>query len=383
MEFKLGELFSGPGGIAVGAGKADIQDPDWKITHQWATDIDRDSIETYLHNIEGARRKTVIESDIRELDFSRLKAIGPIEGLAFGFPCNDYSMVGARKGLEGNYGPLYYYGKNALNEFQPKWFLAENVTGLRNANEGTAFKQILRELKEEGYKLVTHLYKFEDYGIPQARHRIIIVGIRNDCNVDFKVPSPEGYKKVSAQEAIDQGIYGGKKRGPIPQGAQGHELTRQAKHVTERLKYIPEGKNIWYIQNATDKRILQPGETPIPDIYRIKPSRTLSNVYKRLQRDQPAYTVTGSGGGGTHMYHWEEPRALTNRERARLQTFPDDHHFMGSKESQRKQIGMAVPPEGAKIIFEAIMRTFKGESYPSIPASFTDSGEPVITERLF
>ena len=75
-----------------------------------------------------------------------------------------------------------------------------------------------------------------------------------------------------------------------------------------------------------------------------------------MHPDLPAYTITGSGGGGTHGYHWSENRALTNRERARLQTFPDYYEFVGGSASVRKQIGMAVPPTGAKIIFEAILR---------------------------
>lgn len=73
------------------------------------------------------------------------------------------------------------------------------------------------------------------------------------------------------------------------------------------------------------------------------------------------------------MYHWEENRALTNRERARLQTFPDEFNFVGSKESVRRQVGMAVPPEGAQIIFEAILRSFKGEEYSSVPANIIRS----------
>ena len=77
-------------------------------------------------------------------------------------------------------------------------------------------------------------------------------------------------------------------------------------------------------------------------------------------------TITGSGGGGTHVYHWSENRALTNRERARLQTFPDDFIFEGSKEAVRKQIGMAVPCKGAQVIYEAILRTFAGIPYESV-----------------
>src|SRR5699024_379172 len=73
-----------------------------------------------------------------------------------------------------------------------------------------------------------------------------------------------------------------------------------------------------------------------------------------------------SGGGGTHMYHWTEPRSLTNRERARLQTFPDNFIFYGSKEAVRQQVGMAVPPKGAEIIFNAILKTFAGITYESV-----------------
>ena len=95
----------------------------------------------------------------------------------------------------------------------------------------------------------------------------------------------------------------------------------------------------------------------------------ISQIYKRLDPDKPAYTVTGSGGGGTHMYHYSEHRALTNRERARLQTFPDTYVFEGKKESVRKQIGMAVPPMGAKMIFEAILNTFAGIEYECTEAT--------------
>ena len=98
----------------------------------------------------------------------------------------------------------------------------------------------------------------------------------------------------------------------------------------------------------------------------------ISQIYKRLDPEKPAYTVTGSGGGGTHIYHYSEPRALTNRERARLQTFPDDYVFAGSKESVRKQIGMAVPCNGAKIIFEAILKTFAGINYESMESNLQE-----------
>lgn len=350
MIYRLGELFCGPGGIAWGATNAEIDDPDFGIIHQWANDYDASTCETYRHNICPDAPQTVYHEDIRKFDMSRL---AEIDALAFGFPCNDFSVVGEQKGMDGVYGPLYSYGVKALKQFKPIWFLAENVGGLRNANEGKAFAKILAELKGSGYNITPHLYKFEEYGIPQARHRIIIVGIRDDIDVTFKVPSPDPYKDIdnSCRTAIEVP--------PIPEDAPNNEKTKQAKQVVERLGYIKPGQNAFT------------AELPEHLQLNIKGAR-ISQIYKRLDPEKPAYTVTGSGGGGTHIYHWEEPRALTNRERARLQTFPDTYVFQGSKESVRKQIGMAVPCKGAKIIFEAVLKSFAGIDYPSIEPNINE-----------
>ncbi len=143
-KFRLGELFCGPGGIAYGATTAQIENHNFGIVHQWATDYDQDTCDTYFNNICPQQRNSVVHADIRKLDIEQdLGNIGDIDALAFGFPCNDYSAVGEQKGLEGSYGPLYSYGVKALNIFKPKWFLAENVEGLQTANNGMAFAQIL------------------------------------------------------------------------------------------------------------------------------------------------------------------------------------------------------------------------------------------------
>ena len=129
--------------------------------------------------------------------------------------------------------------------------------------------------------------------------------------------------------------------------------------VVERLKHIKPGENAWTADLPEDLKL------------NVKKAR-LSQIYIRLDPNKPAYTVTGSGGGGTHIYHYDEPRALTNRERARLQTFPDSYVFSGSKESVRRQIGMAVPCNGARIIFEAILNSFAGIDYPSVEANINE-----------
>jgi DNA (cytosine-5)-methyltransferase 1 len=350
MIFRLGELFCGPGGIAWGAINARIDNDAYRIVHQWANDYDADTCETYRYNICPDAPNTVYHEDIRKLDMTKL---APIEALAFGFPCNDYSVVGEQKGMNGVYGPLYSYGVKALKIFKPLWFLAENVGGLRNANDGKAFTLILKELREAGYTITPHLYKFEEYGIPQARHRIIIVGIRNDINVEFKVPSTAPYAHIdnTCKNAIENP--------PIPEDAYNHEFTKQSATVVRRLQHILPGQNAFTADLPEDLRLNVTGAK-------------ISQIYKRLDPTKPSYTVTGSGGGGTHIYHWEEPRALTNRERARLQTFPDNYRFIGSKESVRKQIGMAVPCQGAKIIFEAILKCFAGIEYESVAPSINE-----------
>lgn len=350
MPFRLGELFCGPGGIAWGATHADIGDPEYAIVHQWANDYDADTCATYRANICPNAPETVYHEDIRKFDMSKL---APIDALAFGFPCNDYSVVGEQKGMDGVYGPLYSYGVKALNLFKPMWFLAENVGGLRNANDGKAFTKILAELKDAGYKITPHLYKFEEYGIPQARHRLIIVGIREDLDVTFRVPSTVPYMGVdnTCRTAIEVP--------PIATDALNNERTRQSPAVVERLQYIKPGQNAF--------------TADLPEHLQLNVrGAKISQIYKRLDPNKPAYTVTGSGGGGTHIYHWSENRALTNRERARLQTFPDTYHFLGSKESVRKQIGMAVPCQGAKIIFEAIMKCFAGVEYDYVESKITE-----------
>ncbi len=342
----MGELFCGPGGIALGAKMASLENLNNKylIKHVWASDYHEETCATYKKNFP---KTNVICEDVRTLDIDKLE---PIDIFSYGFPCNDFSNVGEKKGFDGKFGPLYTYGVQIINKFNPKCFMAENVGGLTSANEGKAFKKILKDLEnagESGYELTVHKYKFEEYGIPQTRHRIIIIGIDKKLNKKFYVPCPttkDNY--VSVREIFENP--------PISDDAYNNELTKQSKNVIERLKYIKPGKNIWQTENL-----------PLELQLNVKGAK-LSQIYKRLHPDEPSYTITGSGGGGTHGYHYSEDRALTNRERARIQTFPDNYIFVGKKESVRRQIGMAVSPKMAKILFECILKTLAGVEYSNI-----------------
>src|SRR3990167_6642293 len=220
--FKLAELFCGPGGLSLGLASAVANNSsrEYKIKSVWSNDIDKDSCKTYARNIHNGDATNVVCAPVETIDFEKVPSF---DVLAFGFPCNDFSVVGEKKGFKGKYGPLYSYGVNAINIHNPKWFIAENVNGLQSANDGEAFARILEDLENagKGYKLAPHLYKFEEYGVPQMRHRVVIIGIRKGLGLEFKVPAPTTPDKyATAREALENP--------PISNDAPNHELTTQA-----------------------------------------------------------------------------------------------------------------------------------------------------------
>lgn len=393
--FKLGELFCGPGGMAIAAHHtkpvvSEITGEQFSISHVWGVDKSESAIKTFKANLPEAE---AFHQDAQVFIETRSSDIPVIDALAFGFPCNSFSSVGERKGLEcETYGELYRVGIRILELQNPKWFIAENVSGISSHDSGRGFKKILQELADAGmgYNVVAHLYKFEEYGVPQSRHRYVIVGIRNDIaiqdNVVFRVPAPthgEGRKPfVSASEALKK---------VSNTTTWGGEATQQSDQVKWRLIFTPPGENAWKLDEIVkwdDQRLLDylrqipwydEQIKPLGNISEIRQKieysklhvekARMSHIYKRLEADKPAYTLTGSGGGGTHVYHWQEPRALTNEERAALQTFPENFVFHGTKEEIRKQIGMAVPTTGAKVIFTALLKSFAHITYDSINTS--------------
>jgi len=393
--FLLGELFCGPGGMALGAKLSEPQKTEngdqFSISHVWGADKDINAIATYNANELGEGIECDAMNFVNAEPGCKHKTISDFErvtALAFGFPCNDFSLVGKQKGFQGKFGNLYKAGVKAIEYSNPKWFIAENVSGIHSANSGDAFKKILQELEDSGrygYELTTNLYKFEEYGVPQYRHRYIIVGIRKDQKVKFKIPAPTHGNGFSPHYSVSKAFE------EISSSAENAELTRQNPRVVMRLKFTPPWHNAWYLDeilrmtpqnrkevlsslpwyndefaHMTDDEIVKN-----IDYARLKCTKArMSHIYRRLDADRPSYTITGSGGGGTHVYHWKEHRALTNRERAKIQSFPDSFVFQGPKEQVRKQIGMAVPPEAAKIIFEAILKTFAGINYKSTVANY-------------
>ena len=321
---KLASLFCGCGGLDLGFAKAG-----YKIV--WANDYDHWSCKTYERNF-GPH---IFEGDIADIDFNKIPDVDIITG---GFPCQDFSMVWKRKGLETDRGNLYRYFVKAVQTKKPKVFVAENVIGLLTANNGKAVEQIAQDFAKLGYKLNIDLYNFADYGAPQLRERVLIVGIRNDIEFDFTKPEPiytsNNYRTAGmALEGVEN----------VPFNNEHQNIKDKTR---EMLMLIPEGGNFTSI----------PKDSP----YYVK--GMISHVYRRLNRNKPSTTIIAGGGGGTWGYHYEEPRPLTNRERARLFGYPDDFVFEGSITEVRRQIGNSVPPVAAQVVAEHLIPAFTANS---------------------
>lgn len=314
QNIKIVSLFSGCGGMDLGFKKENLN-------IVWANDNETAACETYRRNFGDH----IVDKDIAEIDFSEVPDCDVMLG---GFPCQDFSVIWKRKGLNSKRGSLYLHFVRAVSKKEPKIFLAENVKGLLSANDGKAIEQIIEDFSktgEHGYDVDFKLVNFADYGTPQLRERVLIFGVRKDLDYKkFEPPEPthDESEYVTSKEALKgvENVKHNNKRHNI------HQKTR------ERLKIIPPGGNY------TDV----PKDSP----YYVK--GMISHVYRRLHPDKPSTTVIARGGGGTWGYHYEEPRPLTNRERARLFGYPDNFVFEGNITEVRMQIGNSVPPVGIR-----------------------------------
>lgn len=329
---QLISLFSGCGGMDLPFHKAGFD-------VVFAVDSNGDACHTFRQNIADV----IVHDNIENVKIDQVPNAHIIIG---GFPCQDFSMIWKRPGLEGTRGNLYTYFLEFVNKKKPKAFVAENVKGLLSANKYQAIKQIIYDFENiaPGYLVKPKLYKFADYGVPQFRERVILVGIRMDTGFNFVHPQPEygpgrKYPYRTAGEAL-KGVE------EVPHNNENQKLQSR---TVEILKLIKPGGNFTDI----------PKDSP----YYVK--GMISHVYRRIHPDKPSPTIIAGGGGGTWGYHYAEPRSLTNRERARLQSFPDDFVFKGSFTEVRRQIGNAVSPDGIVAVVETLIPLFKGD-YPTV-----------------
>ena len=308
--FTFIDLFAGIGGFRLGMEKAGGR-------CVFSSEIDRYARETYRMNFGEYPA-----GDIKEIDASE---IPDHDILAAGFPCQPFSIAGKRLGFSDTRGTLFFEIERVLLAKKPKAFILENVAGLVNHNHGDTFRTIKNSLKSAGYHIFYKILNARDYGVPQNRERIFIVGFRS--KVDFSFP-PKLPLKVRLQDLLEE-------------NPQGFEISETAKANIEKFLMrragTPAGEMLAELEDGGPSVALQHGDFPAIAMD-IRPSR----CYIRSDGISPCLTAKMGTGGNNVPVLIGEYRRLTVRECLRLMGFPDSFSISGNSMQQYKQIGNSV-----------------------------------------
>lgn len=347
------ELFAGAGGLSIGLEHAGIN-------VVIANEIMPDFAATLKANHPYTN---VINDDIHKIDFcAELSKLGltEVDVLSGGPPCQGFSTIGAKNRKDPR-NSLFYEYLRAVAETHPKYTIFENVSGFKRMYGGFAYETLKKELDALGYDTVDGILNAADYGAPQIRYRTIVLGWRRGLR-PLNLPRPthgvgEGLiPYVTLMDAI----------GDLPRLRAGGKATKYtAEPATEYQRRMRGGMTLLLEHNASNygekmQEILRiiPDGGSIKDLpARLRPKSGYANTYARLLPNVPSPTITRNFGtpSSSRCVHPFQPRALSTREGARLQGFPDSYKFAGGKQSKNLQIGNAVPP----ILGEAIARTVK------------------------
>lgn len=311
---KILSLFSGAGGLDLGL----IQAGNDII---WANDIDASAVETYKANIGDH----IVLGDIKNINISSLPSADVVVG---GFPCQGFSQANRFRMLDDERNALYKFFYEVILEKQPRFFIAENVKGILTLGKGEAIKQILSDFEKAGYITDLHLVNMADYGVPETRQRVIIIGQRKDLGDTFLFHFPEPtYSK---------------------DGADGLKKWRT---IREAIDHFPDPD--------------EPNDVLNHDYSKYKVEYRDYTAHRKTDPDKPSPTILarGNGGGGVcAIPHYNGKRRLTVRESASVQTFPEDFVFLGVRGSCYRQIGNAVPVLFAKLLGQELIRIEREEN---------------------
>lgn len=312
---KVLELFAGAGGLALGIEQAGLDTVA-------LIEIDKYACDTLKRN---RPHWNVINDDVKNIDFSQFN----VDVITGGFPCQAFSYAGKKLGFEDTRGTLFFEFARAVKEIRPKLFLAENVRGIISHDNGRTFKTIIQILSQMGYNVEYRLVNAVNYGVPQKRERVLIVGTQK--GITFRFPKEEKHI-VTLREALKD----------VPT-SDGMQYSANRKRI---LEMIPPGGCWRDLPVDVQKDFM--GKS-----YYSGGGRT--GMARRLSWDEPSLTLTTSPSQKqTERCHPEEIRPFTVREYARIQTFPDSWEFIGSMSEKYKQIGNAVPVKLAFKIGQAI-----------------------------
>ncbi len=302
-KYEIVSLFSGCGGLDLGfKGGFEVLGKKFKKNKfelLWANDFDKNACQTYSKNFD----EPIVCGDITKIlkgeypDLLSPKMPAKADVVLGGFPCQDFSLAGKRKGFEGNRGQLYKSMVETVRRLRPAVFVAENVKGLLSMNGGKAIEIIVSDFAKLGYNVTYKLHHAANFGVPQNRERVIIVGTDKKRSLppfEFPEPTHNEDKWVSISAAI--GDLEKKKEGQV------------SNHFWSKAKRF-EG--------------------------------TQGNTITQANKIAPTMRAEHHGN---IEFHWKGNRRLSAREAARIQTFPDNFEFHPSTSSAYKQIGNAVPP---------------------------------------
>ena len=325
------ELFAGAGGLALGLEEAGFE-------NILSNDFDKDSCDTLKLNRPNWNVVCDSVENLAEKDLLKMLNLkeGELDLLSGGYPCQSFSYAGKRLGLNDVRGTMFYYYAKILKQLKPKIFLAENVKGLVSHDGGKTLQTMINVFEEIGYHVQYKVLNAWDYGVAEKRERVVIIGIRNDIQVDYEYPTPHDYKPV----------------------------------LRDVLKNVPKSEGATYPQSKKEVfDLVPPGGCwrDLPeDIARsyMKGSYNLgggkTGMARRISWDEPSLTILCSPCmKQTDRCHPDETRPFTVRESARIQSFPDTWQFCGNLHSKYKQIGNAVPVNLAKEIGLSIIKVLK------------------------
>ena len=340
---KVASLFSGVGGLDYGFHKLGFE-------IVFANDFSKDAAATYRHNFAGS------EVYFKEGDIAKfVDGIPDHDILLGGFPCQPFSLAGKRMGFEdviekdGNIllrGLEYQNCVAVLKRVKPKFFFFENVKGLlSHVDKVTGIKSlsvITADLEACGYKVITHLVKMTEYGIPQRRERVLVIGVRKDVAIDPKALVPKPIKSDKSLLLKDNLPFHGLTTDSTTVLNHNYHIGNAKGTKLGWIQILKEGENIKDLsQDEVDLRLVALGRTP-----KVKPKSYQG--YKRLDGNLPAPTM--AFGNTCLPIHPFEDRSISVREAANLQSFPATFEFKGGIAAQYKQVGNAVPPAFSEIL---------------------------------
>lgn len=331
------DLFSGVGGLSYGF----IMEG---FNIAIANEIDKSIADSYVKNHPNT---IMINEDITNIDLEQV--FGHIKNsknkiVVGGPPCQGFSQKGSRLGLNDDRNYLFRYFYKVVEYLMPEYFVMENVPNMLTAENGYFKNEIVRLFSNIGYSIDTGVLNAYEFGVPQERKRAFVLGKKGDSVL--KLPEPV-LNRVNAWDAISDLSFLNSGEGIKEQDYIMEPQTSYQVMMRIKSKKLYNHIATKHSQIAIERMRLVPpeqGKEHLPEEHRTK--SIFSGTWCRIKKNEPAVTITTrfdtpSSGRFTHPYL---NRAITVREAARIQSFPDDFIFYGSKTSQMKQVGNAVPP---------------------------------------